>query len=66
MNCGSLEAPENGAVSLDTTILGGLATYNCSVGYNLMGDEQRTCTTEGVWSGSDPECESKKAIFECA
>ena len=46
---------------LEGTLLGDVAVYNCSIGYNLASgaERERTCTTEGEWSGEDPRCESK-------
>ena len=57
--CINLTDPDNGVVSLNGTREGSKATYNCSVGYNLVGNGTRTCQSDGQWSGSDPTCLSK-------
>ncbi len=59
INCGSLDAPSNGAVdtSSGTTYLQ-RATYTCNPGYTLTGgDMTRTCQVNGMWSSSACECE---------
>ncbi len=35
-----------------------MATYTCNTGYTLNGDATRTCGNGGMWSGSDPVCQS--------
>ena len=58
VDCGTLTHPANGQVSHTVgTTLGQTATYSCNTGYNLMGDNTRTCQATGVWSGSEPTCE---------
>ena len=56
--CGTLTNPVNGQVS-DTagTTFGQTATYSCSTGFNLVGDNTRTCQATGMWSGSAPTCQ---------
>ena len=58
MECGTLTNPENGDVdhTMGTTF-GETATYSCNTGYNLVGDNTRTCQATGNWSGSEPTCE---------
>ena len=57
-DCGSLNNPANGQVSHTAgTTEGQNATYSCNTGYNLMGDNTRTCQATGEWSGSEPTCE---------
>ena len=53
-------------VSLDGTRLGSMATYQCNTGYELVGDSERQCTEEGVWSGNQPDCDSKTNVMLCS
>ena len=32
------------------------ATYTCESGYQLTGDQTRTCQNSGLWSGQAPRC----------
>ena len=36
------------------------AKYTCNTGFVLHGVEVRECQSDGVWSGSEPVCSSKK------
>ena len=38
---------------------GSIALYSCQEGYTLNGNDERTCLSDGEWSGADPTCESK-------
>ena len=59
VDCGVLTNPANGQVSHPTgTTFGKTAMYSCNTGYNLMGDNTRTCQATGKWSGSEPTCQS--------
>ena len=58
VDCGNLTDPANGQVSHTAgTTFGQTATYSCNTGYNLMGDNNRTCQATGNWSGSAPTCQ---------
>ena len=59
VDCGSLAAPENGSLTIDSTTYESTATYSCAVGYNIDGDPVRTCLENGSWSGQDPICQSE-------
>ena len=59
-NCtGYCDEPRNltngGKVSNGNTE-GDTVTYFCNEGYNLTGDANRTCQSNGSWSGIQPEC----------
>ena len=59
VDCGNLTDPVNGSVTHTSgTTFGQTATYSCNTGYNLVGDSTRTCQATGVWSGSEPTCQS--------
>ncbi|XP_064400356.1 sushi, von Willebrand factor type A, EGF and pentraxin domain-containing protein 1-like [Halichondria panicea] len=49
--------PSNGQVSVNSYLIGGIATYSCNIGYRLSGSFSRTCLRGCKWSGSDPSCQ---------
>ena len=59
VDCGELDNPNNGQVSLDGIIFGSIATYTCDTGFNLIGDMERICQANGNWSESEPVCQSQ-------
>ena len=64
IDCGTLDNPENGTVTInsgeDSVIITGhraVATYTCDFGYRLdSGSSTRTCGTSGTWSGTMAVC----------
>ena len=56
IDCGDLDDPSNGQVTLTGTTLGSMATYECDSGFTLVGNQVRTCEDDGNWSGMDPGC----------
>ena len=64
IDCGSLQNPENGLVTLTETTVGSTASYSCSgSNYDLVGAAERTCQADGMWSGSAPECGKLLAVY---
>ncbi|GAB6029547.1 hypothetical protein CHUAL_005296 [Chamberlinius hualienensis] len=57
--CYALDTMVNGNVNVN----GSQAIYNCSVGYNLFGDESRLCMIHGNWTGKKPECKKISCGF---
>ena len=57
--CENLMNPLNGQVSTTTLNHGGVATYECSVGYVIEGTATRMCEGNGTWSANAPICKSK-------
>ena len=54
--CDEPETPANGS-KVDTGRLeGDIVTYLCNSGFNLSGDANRTCQSNGQWSGTQPKC----------
>ncbi|XP_042883171.1 sushi, von Willebrand factor type A, EGF and pentraxin domain-containing protein 1-like isoform X2 [Penaeus japonicus] len=56
--CPALESPENGQL-LDTRSMyhyGDLVRFQCNFGYVMIGADTLTCTSNGVWNGTLPEC----------
>ena len=60
---GTLNNPTDGQVSFTTTTFSSTATYSCNTGYNLQGVATRTCQADGIWSDSEPTCQSKHYYF---
>ena len=65
-DCGPLESPENGAVTITQSGTltpngeGAVATYTCNLGYHrIASSDVRTCQTNGVWSGVMATCVCK-------
>ena len=59
VDCGPLSAPENGNVVFSNgTIFSSFATYSCTPPTQLIGPSVRACQGTGLWSGTDPTCES--------
>ena len=59
LDCGPLADPTNGEVITESTLLGSQASYSClGSGFILRGDSSRQCSTTGLWTGSQPVCES--------
>ena len=56
VDCGSLNNPDHGTVSLTTTVYNSVATYSCDIGYSLDGDDERRCLENKQWSGTPPTC----------
>lgn len=51
-----LQAPANGQVESTYTDLGAEALYHCDTGYELFGNDTRTCNANASWSGNLPQC----------
>lgn len=63
VDCGPLIAPRNGTVNVSITTYEGVAFYNCSHGYNLIGVSRRMCQANATWSSEEPMCEGKCVSF---
>ena len=50
-------APANGGMNSTGNVEGDTVTYFCNEGYNLSGDANRTCQSNGSWSGILPKCD---------
>ncbi len=56
VDCGPLENPGNGTVTVGNTTFGSEALYSCDEGYGIVGNVSRVCQDNQEWSGSAPEC----------
>ena len=43
---------------------GDSCSFTCNTGYELTGNETRTCQSDGSWSGTDDVCRRGIAICE--
>ena len=59
MDCSDLPDPINGSVTLNSTVEGSIANYTCDEGFLLDGPVVRMCGSNGMWSGSTPQCEGE-------
>ena len=59
VDCEKPDTPSNGGVSYTITTEGSTIVYSCDPGFVLCGDENRTCLSTGMWSGSVPDCISE-------
>ncbi|XP_077865312.1 uncharacterized protein LOC100372820 [Saccoglossus kowalevskii] len=57
IDCGVPSVPTNGSVEFTNTSEGFTAVYDCNIGYELFGSEQRTCQSNGTWSGDITHCQ---------
>lgn len=55
-DCGPLANPSNGMVLLTSTVFDSVATYNCSVGFELSNEDSRTCGADEEWTEEAPLC----------
>ena len=64
--CSSLNDPNNGVIKCSLGDDGipsyeDTCSYTCNTGYELTGSSERTCQSDGSWSGSPVSC----IIMEC-
>ena len=54
--CPPLTDPLDGGVVWTNLSVGSVAVYTCNRGFELVGNEMRTCQGDGTWSGEEPVC----------
>ena len=68
IECESLSNPANGMVTVTGLTPGSIATYTCNNAYQLLGNDTRTCDSNGLWTNMEPTCVRKYLIiivFSC-
>ncbi len=60
IECGSLSDIEDGRVIIASRTVGSTARYICNPGFELVGEETRTCQSDGDWSGVEPYCKCRE------
>ena len=58
-SCGNPGVPANGKKNSSTYQYGDSINFECNVGYTLSGSAIRTCQNNGLWTGTQPTCQSK-------
>ncbi len=62
--CPSLKAPTNGGIRFSNgRNVGSTARHFCQSGFILKGNQNRVCSTNGVWTGSAPVCKRKLLLL---
>lgn len=57
-SCVKIECAQPGVISNSKILVSGtVATYNCNVGYTLVGSSRRECQADGTWDSVEPSCE---------
>ncbi|MED6239875.1 hypothetical protein ATANTOWER_012490, partial [Ataeniobius toweri] len=56
ISCGWLPPPTNGKKQGTTYLQGAKVQFSCDEGYTLSGSAERTCQSNGKWSGEDTSC----------
>ena len=63
IRCHDLSSPANGEMMSCSSGRAGVACgFTCNTGYELTGSNERTCQSNGSWSGSSVSC----IIMECS
>ncbi|XP_063695198.1 sushi, von Willebrand factor type A, EGF and pentraxin domain-containing protein 1-like isoform X2 [Bolinopsis microptera] len=57
IQCGEPDIPTNGSLIGEDSGFDALVTYQCDLGYKLIGTETSMCQSNGSWSGSVPICQ---------
>ncbi|XP_061921980.1 sushi, von Willebrand factor type A, EGF and pentraxin domain-containing protein 1 isoform X1 [Entelurus aequoreus] len=63
VSCGSPRPLENGVFDGTDFYAGGSVTYQCNVGFYLLGDAKMHCANSGKWGANPPACLD---VDECA
>ncbi|XP_053399292.1 CUB and sushi domain-containing protein 3-like [Mercenaria mercenaria] len=56
VSCDEIVAPASGSFVISSNGTVSTVSYNCDTGYNIVGDETRSCTANGQWTSGTPEC----------
>jgi len=70
VSCPSLTDPNDGAITCllgddGNTFFEYVCNIKCNTGYELIGNEIRTCQSDGSWSGSGVMCRRGTHLYVC-
>ncbi|XP_077496349.1 seizure protein 6 homolog, partial [Amblyomma americanum] len=65
--CPSPGSIANGAVDVPAgaLVVNTKVQYRCNQGYTLVGNSERTCQSDGTWSGAEPTCQGASPPASC-
>ena len=69
VTCPSLDDPSNGMVNCslgddESPSFEDTCNFICDTGYELTGNETRTCQSNGNWSGSTAMCRRSESFYK--
>eukprot|EP00111_Clytia_hemisphaerica_P007355 TCONS_00021392-protein len=56
--CQTLYSPPHGSIKCDGHNVGDRCTYSCDLGFQLIGQQTRTCLNRSVWEVGNTKCEA--------
>lgn len=59
LSCGSPDSQQNTTIVGKNYTIDSKIQYQCPKGHSLIGDAERTCRTDGTWSGKAPTCKCR-------
>ncbi|XP_053555720.1 sushi domain-containing protein 2 [Bombina bombina] len=65
VSCGWLAPPANGSKNGTSYLVGSMVKFSCNTGFVLNGSRQRTCQSDGAWSGDPAQC-FRGSTISCA
>ena len=64
VSCPDVLPPKSGNVTVETDGTVSVARFDCTIGYDVVGQAEITCGVDGTWSNSDPTC-GKTVVNVC-
>jgi len=70
IQCGNLTTPSNGGMSCSSGRVGvgyegDTCNFTCKAGYELTGNDTRTCQSDGSWSDTETMCRRGVFVYIC-
>ena len=64
VSCTPLDGPDNGASSCTGSVYEDTCFFTCDDGFMLAGSVNRTCQSDGNWSGTETMCAQGKVEYK--